>query len=236
MVKTNVTSDLHGNLPEYVEDFDLMLICGDICPARNHYYSYQKEWIENEFVEWVSKLPFRNPWSKVVITPGNHDFVFEYWKKEDYDNLTRLTSGRLIVLRNEEYDFEYIDEYTGEVNSLKIFGTPYCQIFGNWAFMRSPEVLEEKFSKIPDNVDILISHSSPSIEKYGVINDARYPKDAGCPVLAKAIKEKKPRYAFYGHIHSGDHTFKTVGDTKMANVSLVNEQYDDVNDVLKLYI
>jgi Icc-related predicted phosphoesterase len=53
MVKTIVTSDLHGNLPVIVEDFDLMLICGDIVPVHDHYYSFQKEWVENEFIEWI---------------------------------------------------------------------------------------------------------------------------------------------------------------------------------------
>ena len=47
MIKTNVTSDLHGILPPYVEEFDLMLICGDVCPAHDHYFSFQKEWSDH---------------------------------------------------------------------------------------------------------------------------------------------------------------------------------------------
>lgn len=30
-------SDPHGVLPKIEEPFDLMLICGDICPVDNHY-------------------------------------------------------------------------------------------------------------------------------------------------------------------------------------------------------
>lgn len=237
MIKTVVTSDLHGYLPVVAEEFDLMLICGDVVPAHDHYYSFQKEWFENEFAEWVKNLPFKNAWSKVVMTPGNHDVVLERWGDHEYEMMKRLTDGRLVILRNKQYDFEYLDEHENEVKTMKIFGTPYCQIFGNWAFMRSPEKLKEKFSEIPEGLDILISHSAPDIEDYGTVRRGEYyTKHAGCPVLAEAIKEKKPKYAFCGHIHSGDHKFKNVDGTMIANVSYVDEMYDACDNMLKLYL
>lgn len=237
MLKLNVTSDLHGILPEYVEEFDLMLICGDICPAHDHYVAYQKEWIENEFVEWIKKLPFKESWSKVVMTPGNHDFVFERNTQAYYDRLNQMTDGRLIILRNKTYEFRYIDRVSGDIKALSIFGTPYCQHFGRWAFMRDDDVLEKKFDEMPKFVDILISHSSPDIEGYGYVDyGTAYQRNAGCPILAQAIKEKQPRFAFYGHIHSGDHTLREIDNTMMANVSLCDEAYDDSNNILKMYI
>ena len=241
-------SDLHGNLPVITERFDLFLICGDIVPAHDHYYSFQKEWMENEFVEWVNCLPFKSTGSKVVITPGNHDLVLERWDDNDYIYMNKLTNGRLIILRNKEYVFEY-EDYEAEITTLpsaynlvpitkqlKIFGTPYCQIFGNWAFMRTDSKLKEKFNEIPEGIDILISHSAPKIEKYGVIQQGYYNKNAGCPILAEAIKEKKPKYVFCGHIHSGDHNLKNIDGISIANVSYVDEAYNPTNNVLKLYI
>ena len=238
MVKTIVTSDLHGNLPVIVEDFDLMLICGDIVPVQDHYYSFQKEWVENEFIEWVKGLPFRNVWSQVVITPGNHDIVFERWGEKDYERLRVLSGGRLIILRNKQYDFDYIDKVSGEPKVLKIWGTPYCQIFGNWAFMRTNSKLKEKFDEIPYDIDVLISHSSPDIEEYGCIHyyGNKVYKNAGCPILAEAIKEKKPKYVFCGHIHSGDHNLKEVDGTMFANVSYVDERYVERDNMLKIYL
>ena len=41
MIKIQVTSDLHGYLPEITKEFDLLLICGDVCPAHDHYYAFQ---------------------------------------------------------------------------------------------------------------------------------------------------------------------------------------------------
>ena len=248
MVKTFITSDLHGELPIIIESFDLLLICGDVVPAHDHYYSFQKEWVETVFVEWVNKLPFKNIGSKVIMTPGNHDLIFERWNENDYMHLNKLTNGRLIVLRNKEYIFEYTS-YESEITTfpsaynlvpftkkLRIFGTPYCQVFGNWAFMRSEEKLKQKFDEIPENLDILISHSAPDIEKYGMVQQGYYTKNAGCPILADAIKRLKPKFAFCGHIHSGNHEMQTIDGTSIANVSYVDERYEPTNNVLKLYI
>lgn len=244
MLKTFVTSDLHGELPVITENFDLLLICGDVVPAHDHYYAFQKEWVENEFVEWINKLPFKNAGSKVIMTPGNHDIVFERWGENDYMYLNRLTNGRLIILRHKEYVFDYMmyddlgtDTHLFPVSKqLRIFGTPYCQIFGNWAFMRSDSILKRKFDEIPEGLDILISHSAPLIEKYGTIQQGYYKKDVGCPILADAIKRTKPKYAFCGHIHSGDHNLNTIDGTALANVSYVDEAYEPTNNILKLYI
>lgn len=225
-----VTSDLHGYLPD-VEEFDLLLICGDICPTFTHGREFQKDWMINDFAEWVKKLPFRHAWSKVVLTPGNHDFILESWKQKDYDFLNHITNGRLIVLRNRLYEFEYLDEESN-VKQLKIWGNPYCQQFGKWAFMRPNYVLENKFCDIPENVDILITHSAPDIEGYGYVDwGMPYQRNAGCPILARAIKDKKPKYVFCGHIHSGDHEPKEINGTIIANVSLMDESYHPSNKI-----
>ena len=237
MVKTFITSDLHGNLPVITEEFDLLFLCGDVVPAHDHYYSFQKEWVENEFVEWINGLPFKNVWSKVVMTPGNHDIIFERWDENTYSHINSLTNGRLIILRNKEYIFDYLN-VDGIKKQLKVFGTPYCQIFGNWAFMRTNGTLKKKFDEIPYNIDVLISHSSPDIEEYGCIHyqPNKIYKNAGCPILANAIKEKKPKYVFCGHIHSGNHELQVIDGTAIANVSCVDESYKFRDNMLKLYI
>ena len=81
ILKIFVTSDLHGYLPEVKEPFDLLLICGDISPAHDHYYSFQKEWLMNEFADWINHLPLpadqlRESFCKIVMVGGNHDFFF----------------------------------------------------------------------------------------------------------------------------------------------------------------
>ena len=41
---------------------------------------------------------------------------------------------------------------------------------------------------------------------------------------AKAIIDKKPKYAFCGHIHEGNHWLLDAGET--ANVSILDDSYD----------
>lgn len=242
-MKILVTSDTHGYLPEITEPFDLLLMPGDVCPAHDHYFSYQKEWLETEFVNWVNKLPFKGAWAQVVLTWGNHDGVGERLTKPQLEELRIKTGGRLVILKNEAYDFEYLDE-NEEVKTVKIFGTPYCKIFGHWAFMVSPEKLHEKYSKIPEGLDILISHDSPHMNRLGLIQEGyNAGEDAGNFILDEYIREKAPRYFFSGHIHSGNHNFETVNVAadpdedepifvKMANVSYINERYYPTYDIL----
>lgn len=231
MIKVLATSDLHGNLPKITTPFDLLLICGDICPAHSHYFSYQITWFQHDFADWINTLPFKDEWSKVVMVWGNHDFVGEQISQEHITCFNLTTNNRVVILNNEEYDYEYLSDEG--LKTLKIFGTPFCKIFGNWAFMVNNETLEKYYSFIPDNCDIVISHDSPSINGIGTINNGWYKGyDAGNLPLTKIIKEKKPKYFFSGHIHSGNHEFENVDGTMMANVSYLDEEYKPNYEIL----
>lgn len=230
-----VISDTHGYLPKIDTPFDLLLICGDISPAHDHYYAYQINWFQHEFAEWINILPFKDEWSKVVLIGGNHDWFAERISNEELRCFYITTNNRTIVLKNEEFNYEYLTDEG--IKYLKIFGTPYCKIFGNWAFMVSDVKLREKFSFIPEDCDILISHDAPDINNLGVISMGHYSgENAGNIPLAEAIKEKKPKYAFCGHIHSGNHKLEKIENTWMANVSYVNEHYFPDHEILHIKI
>lgn len=228
-------SDTHGYLPEIKTPFDLMLIAGDICPAHDHYYVYQINWFLHDFADWIKALPFKNNWSRVVITWGNHDFVGERINKAELECFYTTVNNMAVVLRNEESLFHYHTD--GETKALKIFGTPYCKQFGGWAFMVSNEKLKQRFSFIPEDCDILISHDAPDINNLGLISMGDWNgENAGNKVLAEAIKEKKPKIALCGHIHSGNHNFEKIDDTWVANVSYVNEDYVPDHEILHFQI
>lgn len=230
-----VTSDPHGKLPIIKDQFDLLLMAGDICPAHDHYWDYQINWFQHDFAKWVNSLPFKNEKSKIVIIPGNHDFFMERVEDVHIKCFQITTNHRSIILRNQEYDYEY-DTEKGK-KYLKIFGTPYCKIFYNWAFMLPDDKLKLAYSNIPDNCDILLTHDAPDINNLGLIQEGPYAgTNAGNKVLAEAIKEKKPKYCFCGHIHSGNHNLEKVNNTYMANVSYINERYKPSYDILKMKI
>ena len=234
MIKILVTSDLHGNLPNINEEFDLLMICGDICPAHDHYYAYQIEWIEYEFINWVNTLPFKNDDAKVVITWGNHDFIGEQITDKAKKYLEELTNNRLKILNFEEYVFPYTNMENMEKKNIRIFGTPYCKTFGNWAFMRDMDILKEKYENIPENIDILITHDAPTLGNLGLIQEGRNNGVmAGNTALDDIILKRKPKYVFCGHIHTGNHNLIEIEGVKMANVAYINEYYRPQFDIFK---
>lgn len=214
-------SDLHGFLPE-IEPCDLLLICGDIMPLSiQTNMPASEKWLDEVFIPWIDNQPI----DQAILIAGNHD---HYMERCDKKASLMLNTKKLTYLRNESTT--YVSNY-GE--SITIFGTPYCKIFGNWAFMRDPDTLKEKYSAIPEKVDILMSHDAPRIGEVGMIKEGRWAgTEAGNVQLAEEIILKKPKWCFCGHIHSGEHNITEYEGTKLANVSLVDETYEPTNNLL----
>lgn len=229
MIDIAASSDFHGNLPEITKPFDLMLLAGDLEPAHDHTWSYQHQWYKEQFLPWVMKLPFKDEWSKVIFIAGNHSC---YLSQEGHSfrvkELEIESNGRLQYLHHEWCFFDYLDEESGEIKNIYIFGTPYCKIFGNWWNMLSPDGLYKKYSEIPENVDILLSHDAPlgtcdicyGLKEFGIT-----PEHIGNRQLADAIIEKSPRICLVGHLHSANHNWEQLGQTQVRQVSYLNERY-----------
>ena len=216
MLSICAMSDLHGILPE-IEECDIVIICGDISPLMIQRNGIEcKEWLFTTFANWVNNLPC----DEVILIAGNHDFIFsscEHW----IHKLEECT--KLKYLENSSYDY-----LSNDGRIYKIYGTPACHIFGNWAFMYSDEKLQELYQNIPEDCDILISHDAPKLNNCGLVPPNMWhstPIDAGNEILASAILDKKPKYVFCGHIHEGNHHLTDVGTTKIANVSILNDAY-----------
>ncbi len=243
MLKVIGISDTHGDLPKIEETFDILLIGGDVAPNfswdRFLDAEGQHKWFMDVFVPWVMGLPFADEYSKVIFIAGNHDFWLEQ-ESQPYNtggysaiwpDVIKPCKGRLVYLFDQEYRFEKCDEW------LKIYGTPWCKIFGGWAFMIDDEKLTVAFDNIPGDVDILLTHDAPAIPPYGLISEGRYKgKDAGNKPLASAIVSKKPRYAFHGHIHSSSHTLEEKDGTAIACLSVKNEGYQMVYEPLVIEV
>jgi Icc-related predicted phosphoesterase len=231
MLKVTALSDLHGILPILIEPFDILLIAGDIIPAYRMYarnVENQKYWLSSEFKWWLERLPFRDEQSKVYIVPGNHDHIFEDMTDSFRKEVEGILGERVCLLVHEKAVYRHTNEY--RKRQVEIFGTPYCKIFRNWAFMKPDEELKELYEDIPYGLDILVTHDPPALNDLGVISQGRQKgHDAGNVILADRVLEVKPKYCFCGHIHSGNHRFQKYEDMiMMANVSIVDEDYDPV--------
>ena len=124
-------------------------------------------------------------------------------------------------------NFRYIQDESIELFGLKIYGTAWSLPFNNWAFNLPEEELCRKFAHIPNNIDILITHSPP----FGILDSTPIKKNLGSKSLLEKVVQVKPQFHIFGHIHHGygQHTDKDNNITFM-NVSLLDEGYNFVNE------
>ena len=223
-MKICAISDMHGILDFDINPCDILCISGDIVPLRVQYYlEGTLKWLAKEFIPWCEKQPCE----KVFLIAGNHDLVAQN-HPDEWEAMFNDTKITYLLDKEVEYVKETEDNY----ESIRIYGTPWCHQFYNWAFMTSDNNLEKIYSKIPYKVDILLTHDCP----YGT-SDVILQEDVpwfdgkthiGCHPLGDAIDKKKPRYVFCGHLHSCTHVPQERGETIVTNVTVVNEHYDRV--------
>ena len=231
-MKICAISDMHGILDFDIKPCDILCICGDIVPLKVQYYlEGTLKWLAKEFIPWCEKQPCE----KVFLIAGNHDLVAQN-HPDDWEAMFNDTKITYLLDKEVEYTKETEDNY----ESIRIYGTPWCHQFYNWAFMTSDKNLEKIYSKIPYKVDILLTHDCP----YGT-SDIILQEDVpwyngkthiGCHPLGDAVDEKKPNIHFCGHLHSCTHVPQQRGETMVTNVSVVNEHYERVYDPLYMEI
>jgi Icc-related predicted phosphoesterase len=181
-----------------------------------------------EFVEWFMNVKGFN--TKIFIA-GNHDFAFEKINQPhhrgDFDwfnnimNEENLSQSDVIYLEDSEFTIES-SEFS---KPIKFYGTPWQPEFFNWAFNlpRQGKELEEKWNKIPDDTDVLITHGPP----HGIrdfVNDRFGPNSVGCELLRYRIEQVKPVLNVFGHIHEA-YGAAYVKDILYVNASTCTERY-----------
>ena len=213
MIRICAISDMHGQYDFGISPVDILFICGDIVPLRMQMNIPQSvSWFKKQFIPWCIDQHA----DKVIMVAGNHDFFLERFTPEHIREF--LIGTNIEILYDEGTTYK---EYT-------IWGSPQCHQFGNWAFMNTDEFIRKKLEWMPENLDFLITHDAP----FGR-NDVLLQEDCvwadgshiGNIPLVEAVKEKKPKYHFTGHLHSTDHELKDYDGTKTACVSLLNENY-----------
>ena len=138
-----------------------------------------------------------------VIVAGNHDVCLERSPAE----ARALLEG-----------FVYLQDSQAVIHDLVFHGAPWQPKFRIWAFgaKRGPE-LASKWAKIPDHVDVLVTHGPPlgfgdRIQLNGV------ERHVGCADLLARVRQVKPRLHLFGHIHQDPGQW-TAGPTRLANVT-----------------
>lgn len=209
-ITVSATADLHGYLPK-IHAATIIVIAGDIFPGEmDKDLNAQGEWFRNTFLPWVDELECK----RVVLVAGNHD----HWIAANNEPLLREFAPsawkKLVYLCDSGFEFK----------RLKIYGTPWMPTpFVNKAFSSSSEVfLREKYSQIPQQVDLLITHTVPYDCNYiGFSN--RDMKDLGNKELRNAVETRDISVLVGGHIHDSServaHMDFGTRHTEMVNVA-----------------
>lgn len=203
-MKITAISDLHGHFPQNLPGGDILILAGDLTLNDS-----DKSW--SKFFNWLDKQDYK--W-KIYIA-GNHD--------------NYLTTG----ISHNEFDIDdpnivFLSDRLIEIENIKIYASPWTSLFDGvnhrcTSFMIPENKLYEKFVHMPENLDILVTHSPP----WGILDQCltATPINCGSKALTKEVFEKKPKYHIFGHIHErGGITYKSE-HTHFMNVSHCDESY-----------
>lgn len=154
-------------------------------------------------VDYLRSLPHRIK----IIVAGNHEVCLEKHPRE----ARALLDG-----------FIYLEDEAATVEGLVFYGSPWQPKFRIWAFgaTRGAE-LASKWAKIPDRVDVLVTHGPP----YGFGDRIRWKeveRHVGCADLLARVRETRPALHLFGHIHQDRGMWNeggTAEGTTFANVT-----------------
>ena len=158
-----------------------------------------------DFADWFFSLDYP---CKIFIA-GNHDVILH---EADADKLQSFLPENVVYLCNSGV----------EIEGVKFWGVPFMLEFG--------EKLQTELSKIPLDIDVLITHNPPK----GIL-DFDDNINYGCPDLLKSIEQINPRYHLFGHIHAA-HGIRKIQQNTFVNAAIMNEAYELVNNPILLEI
>lgn len=209
-------SDLHGYYPK-LEGGDLLIVAGDLTVADD-----SKQ--HHDFQIWMSIQKYK----KKVLVAGNHDGHLIGGKKRS-------------VLRNHFSDMgiDYLFDSETEFQGYKIWGSPWTQTFYGMnprcmAFtLDTEDELSKKWEKIPNDIDILITHSPA----YGIGDKTCRGPHVGSYSLSEHVgKMKPPKLWVWGHIHEAYGEWTCTKECRLVNASYVNEFYQPLNKPIRVIL
>lgn len=204
-------SDIHLKEVE-TPQADLLIVAGDMTMRGT---SRELAWFE----KWLERQPQRH---KVWIA-GNHELGIE----EDDERAREIAASTGTT---------YLNDSACEIEGKTIWGSPITPWFFDWAYNRRRGAdIRQHWLKIPEGLDILITHGPPM----GYVDTLMDGSRVGCEELLQIVSEKlvrPPRFLVCGHLHHGygRATLKREDGkaVEVLNASSCNEEYEAVNPPL----
>lgn len=207
------THGLHGKMTHRIPEGHVLIHAGD--------FSDTGEVAQVASLErWLSCMPHEH---KVVIA-GNHDVTFhtEYyarnWERFHYERQDSVAARAVLT---ESASVIYLEDSGTTIHGLRIWGSPWQPFFCDWAYnLRRGAACAQKWSLIPDEVDVLITHGP--VAGRGDACSSGY--HAGCEDLLHAIRRRRIKFHVCGHVHEG-YGASSDGVTTYVNASTCDLNY-----------
>lgn len=214
-------SDLHGYLPN-LDGGDLLIVAGDLT-------SSDKPEQYEEFFSWLKNQSY----NMKVFTLGNHD--------------------NQAMSQFDWYDAELLLDSGLNFEGFKIWGFPWTLKFPKMnpqtmAFtVENEKEMARKLLYVPDDIDILVSHSPG----WGLHDEVQNMFGDYTHCGSKSITRWRAQHCnslklhVYGHIHEGYGVYdirnmqRLLGDAEtvvMVNASYVNHLYEPTNPPLRIIL
>ena len=212
-MKMTFISDTHGKHEHLTSKaYNNILGSGDVLVHAGDCTNVGKAGEIKDFLDWFSNTDYTH---KIFIA-GNHDFGFELVHD--------------IAPEYKEKGVHYLFDSEVVIDGVKFYGSPWQPEFFDWAFnLPRGEKLAEKWSLIPGNTDILITHGPA----YGVLDWVSSNQQVGCQDLFQRIMEVQPKIHVCGHIHCA-YGQKYFNNVEFLNAAVLNERYQHENKPIKL--
>lgn len=184
---------------------DVLIHTGDCTDAGT--------WRETrDFLSWYSEQPHPN---KILIA-GNHDYYFEgKSEKEIADFLPE--------------NIQYLYRSGTELEGIKFWGSPHTPGSGRWAFQYPRGSSQHHWEEIPENTDVLLTHSPP----YGIMDRLPDKTQIGCEALRKRVDQIRPKLHLFGHIHDS-YGQERMQETRFYNCSNLDEKLRCIHPPLSI--
>lgn len=151
----------------------------------------------------------------MLIGEGNHDITldapFYATSAKAHNKHSESPSECLDILRAASPSILFLQHQSalvrlckpdGPNTVFKVFGSPYSQSTGNWAFLYEDDEAERLWSQIPLDADVVVTHTPPRGLCDGQFDPgSEAHRSMGCEALRKRFGRVRPYLAVCGHVH-----------------------------------
>lgn len=196
-----IVSDTHCaeiDLP----DGDVLIHCGD--------HTYLGKTLESEqALRWLAN---KGKFKHRLCIAGNHELA---WQVPTFREFLFKGFPELTYLHDEGVT----------IDGIKFWGSPVQPEFHGWAFqLARGEPLKKHWSKVPEGIDVLITHGPPK----DIMDMNEYDTRFGDEDLLNRVLEVKPQIHCFGHAHHG-HGEVWKDDIRFINAAIMTEEYKPLN-------